>query len=169
MKKLYIIRHAKSSWDYPSLSDFDRPLNDRGKRDAPRMAKRLKEKRLTPDMVISSPAVRALDTCKIMCEVLGFDRKKIIEHKSLYHASEEQILSVVRQIKDRKGDKEEIVLLFGHNPGLTEFANRLSDENIANIPTAGMVAAELNIDKWSQANWGCGKLLFFDFPKNKRE
>jgi phosphohistidine phosphatase len=167
VKKLYLMRHAKSSWDDPEIEDFDRPLNDRGEKDAPKMGKRLKEKRLTPDIVISSPALRALDTCKIICEVLGFNRKKIIENKSLYHASEEEILKVVRSLKDRIGDEEENVLLFGHNPGLTDFANRLLNEHILNIPTTGIVAAQLAINRWKEADWGSGKLLFFDFPKNK--
>jgi phosphohistidine phosphatase len=169
MKNLYLIRHAKSSWDDPNLDDFDRPLNERGEKDAPRMGRRLKEKKITPDIVVSSPAMRALETCKIICDVLGFDKKKIIERQSVYHASEEEILKVVRSIKDRRGDNEENVLLFGHNPGLTDFANRLLNEHIVNIPTAGIVAAQLKIDKWSKTDWGCGKLLFFDFPKNKRE
>lgn len=168
MKTLYLIRHAKSSWDNLNLDDFERPLNDRGEKDAPRMGRRLKEKRLTPDIVVSSPAVRALETCKIICESLGVDKKKIIEHKSLYHASEEEILKVVRSLKDRSGDDEENVLLFGHNPGLTDFANRLLNEHIVNIPTAGVVAAQLKINKWNEADWGCGKLLFFDFPKSHK-
>ncbi|MFM7430329.1 MAG: SixA phosphatase family protein [Flammeovirgaceae bacterium] len=168
MKNLYLIRHAKSSWDNPDRDDFDRPLNERGEKDAPRVGRRLKEKKLTPDIVVSSPAIRALETCKIICEALDFDKTKIIEHQSLYHASEEEILKVVRSLKDRKGDKEENVLLFGHNPGLTDFANRLLNEYIVNIPTSGIVAAQLNIDKWSQVEWSCGKLLFFDFPKSNK-
>jgi phosphohistidine phosphatase len=165
VKKLYIIRHAKSSWDDPSLSDFDRPLNDRGKRDAPRMAKRLKEKRLTPDAVLTSPALRAKDTCHIICEGLGFNKNKIEEKPALYHASDDQILKVIHTLKDRTGDEEENVLVFGHNPGLTEFANRLSHENIDNIPTAGVVCISLTAKNWKQVEWGSGKLVFFDFPK----
>jgi phosphohistidine phosphatase len=167
VKKLYLIRHAKSSWDNSEIDDFNRPMNSRGEKDAPKMGRRLKEKRLTPDIVVSSPAVRTLDTCKIICGVLGFNTTKIIENKSLYHASEEEILKVVRGLKDRKADEEENVLLFGHNPGLTDFANRLLDEQILNIPTAGIVCAELAIKKWRDVDWGCGKMLFFDFPKNK--
>lgn len=169
MKKLYIIRHAKSSWEDPDLSDFDRPLNDRGKRDAPRMAERLKEKRLTPDIVLTSPARRAKDTCHIFCKELGFIKSKIEEKPGLYHASDDEILKVIRTLKDRTGDDEENVLIFGHNPGLTEFANMLLNGHIRNIPTAGIVAAHLKIEKWKDAKWGCGSLLFFDFPKNMKE
>jgi phosphohistidine phosphatase len=149
------------------MDDFERPLNDRGKKDAPKMGKRLKEKGITPDIVVTSPAVRALETCKVICGCLGFHQKKIIENKSLYHANEEEILKVIRNLKDRMGDEEEIVLLFGHNPGLTDFANHLLNESILNIPTTGIVAAQLDITGWKEADWGCGKLLLFDFPKNK--
>lgn len=167
MKKLYLIRHAKSSWDDLKINDFDRPLNDRGKKDAARMGKRLKEKGLAPDMVVTSPAVRALETCKIICTEIGFDHAKIIEVPKLYHADAEQILEEVSAIKDRVNDDEENMLLFGHNPGLTDFTNRLLNEHILNIPTAGIVCAELVIRKWKNVDWGCGKLLFFDIPKNK--
>lgn len=131
------------------------------------MGRRLKEKKITPDIVVSSPAIRALETCKIICDVLGFDKKKIIEYKSLYHASEEEIIKVVRSLKDRRGDEEENVLLFGHNPGLTDFANHLLDEHILNIPTAGIVCGQLPIKNWKNIDWKSGRLLFFDFPKNK--
>src|SRR6187551_1070919 len=133
MKTLYLIRHAKSSWDDPDLGDFERPLNQRGKKDAPRMAKRLKEKHVTPDIIISSPATRAYDTCKEFAKVLGYREDKIKADKGLYHADEDQLLKVIRDLKDRERDDEEIVLLFGHNPGLTEFANALLNENIFNI------------------------------------
>jgi phosphohistidine phosphatase len=165
MKKLYLIRHAKSSWDDPGQADFDRPLNKRGEKDAPRMAKRLKEKRVTPDVMITSPARRAADTCLHFARILEFDQKKIKATQSLYHADEEQILEVIRQLKDFKGDHEEVVLLFGHNPGLTEFANALLNETIDNIPTCGIVACTVHADQWKKLNFGDATLDFFDFPK----
>lgn len=169
MKTLYLIRHAKSSWDDPELGDFERPLNKRGKKDAPNMAKRIKEKRVTPDLMISSPATRAYDTCKEFAKVLDYDKDKIKTDKRLYHANEDQILVVIRDFKDRERDDEDVVLLFGHNPGLTEFANLLLNENIDNIPTCGVVEAQLDINRWKDAGFGCGKLKFFDFPKSKEE
>ncbi len=162
MKTLIVIRHAKSSWDDPELSDFKRPLNDRGERDAPRMAKRLKEKDFAINTVVSSPAVRALTTCHVFVDVLGFPKKHVQEIKELYHAGEEIILSVVRKLTDNKQD---VALLFGHNPGLTDFVNSLLDEDIDNIPTTGIVCCRLKIDKWSDAKWGCGEMEFFDWPK----
>ncbi len=169
MKTLYLIRHAKSSWDDPELGDFERPLNKRGKRDAPSMAKRLKEKRVTPDIMISSPATRAHATCIEFAKILGFNMEKIKTDRRLYHANEDQILAVVRELKDRARDEEEIVLLFGHNPGLTGFANDLVNEYIDNIPTCGIVKAKLKIELWKDADYGCGELDFFDFPKSNKE
>ena len=169
MKKLYLIRHAKSSWDNLAIDDFQRPLNGRGIKDAPRMGKRLKERSLTADLVLSSPAKRALDTCLIITKILGFSKEKINTDKRLYHASEEELLRIIRELKDHANDEEENVLLFGHNPGLTNFANQLLNEHIQNIPTTGIVAASLSIKKWQEVDWGCGKLLFFDFPKSNED
>ena len=169
MKTLYLIRHAKSSWDDPEQADHERPLNKRGKKDAPNMARRLKEKHVTPDVMITSTATRAHDTCRAFAKILDFDKDKIKTEKRLYHADEEQILKVIRELKDRERDDEEVVLLFGHNPGLTEFANRLLDENIDNIPTCGIVKAQLKIKHWKEAQFGCGELEFFDFPKSKAD
>lgn len=169
MKTLYLIRHAKSSWDNPDQDDFERPLNKRGEKDAPNMAKRLKEKRVAPDFMISSPATRAFDTCKEFAHILDYDKDKIKTDQRLYHADEDQILTVIRELKDRERDQDEVVLLFGHNPGLTEFANLLLNEFIDNIPTCGIVKTRLNIDRWKDASFGCGTLESFDFPKSKKD
>jgi phosphohistidine phosphatase len=166
MKTLYIIRHAKSSWDDTSLDDFDRPLNERGKKDAPRMGKRLKERSVTPDLMLSSPAKRALSTCRKIAEVLKYPEDKIKTEKSLYHASADGILKVIKDIKD----KHEVVL--GHNPGLTDFVNDfMEDDNqfIDNIPTCGIVCFKIDVDFWSSVRFGEGKFEFFDFPKAKND
>ncbi len=166
MKRLILVRHAKSSWDDQTLTDFDRPLNDRGNRDAPRMGKRLKEKDIHPDMMLTSPAARALTTCEIIAGILGFSLKKIKTDRSLYHASPEQLLRTLQTLPDLR-DREEVVMLFGHNPGLTEFANELLNENIDNIPTCGVVSCQLDVTHWKELDWGKGSLEFFDFPKRK--
>lgn len=158
------MRHAKSSWDDPSLDDFSRPLNDRGEKDAPRMGKRLKEREITADLMISSPAKRAFKTCKEVAKVLGYPADKIKSEKKLYHADEDSILSILKSIKD----PNDVVMIFGHNPGLTEFANYLLNETIMNIPTAGVVAGKLNIESWKDVKSGCGEMLFFDFPKKNK-
>ena len=163
LKTLYIIRHAKSSWDNLDLPDFDRPLNDRGKRDAPRMGKRLKERDVTLDLMLSSPARRALSTCKRIAKVLNYSKEKISTDKALYHATEDDILLVLKKINDH----HTTVAIFGHNPGLTEFANALTGKMISNIPTCGIVACQLKIDSWKDATWKNAEFLFFDFPKSK--
>jgi phosphohistidine phosphatase len=169
MKTLYIVRHAKSSWDDTELSDFDRPLNDRGKKDAPRMGKRLREKKVTPDIMLSSPAERALTTCKEIANALDFPQGKIKTDKRLYHADEDQILKVIKELKDSPRDDEEVVMIFGHNPGLTEFANSLLNESLMNIPTCGVVHATLNIESWRDIHFGCGVMRHFDFPKKIKD
>jgi phosphohistidine phosphatase len=169
MKTVYLIRHAKSSWDDPDLSDFQRPLNERGKRDAPRMGKRLNERDLHPDVVISSPAKRALSTAKRICNEIGFPKENIKTDRALYHGGEEGILGVIREIKD----KHDLIFVFGHNPGLTDFTNTIVQQDtyqfIDNIPTCGVVAFTFDVDSWSEINWKTGKMILYDFPKSKND
>ncbi len=165
MKKLYLVRHAKSSWDNVDMDDFDRPLNDRGEKDAPHMAKLLKHRDVMPDRMITSPANRAISTCRMFAKVLDFNKKKIITEQKLYHASPDAILNVLISLPEHK-DKEDVVFLFGHNPGITEFTNELLNVSIDNIPTCGVVEATLVIDKWKDISFGCGEMHSFDYPKN---
>jgi len=164
MKKLYLVRHAKSSWDNVEMDDFDRPLNERGENDAPKMAKILKHHDVMPDRMITSPANRALSTCRLFAKTLGFEKKKIMSEQKLYHAGPDAIINVLASLPEDKGD-EEVVLLFGHNPGITEFANDLLNISIDNIPTCGVVEATLNIDSWTEISFGCGRMDSFDYPK----
>ena len=164
MKTLYLIRHAKSSWDDPFQNDFERPLNSRGRSDAPRMARRLKEKEVHPDLMLSSPAERAISTCKIMAGKIGYDINNVRTDRRLYHASEDELLQVVRELHDANDE----VVIFAHNPGLTDFANRLYRRNFTdNIPTCGIVALKFDIASWKDATWGSGKVVFFDYPKRE--
>jgi phosphohistidine phosphatase len=163
MKTLYVVRHAKSSWDAPGLDDFDRPLNERGKKDAPRMGKRLSKKQIRPDLLLSSPAKRAWSTCKRIAEELHYPEKKIVTETNLYHADEEEIFSVIQKVDD----KHNTLMIFGHNPGLTDFVNALSEEKIEIdiIPTCGIVSFSLKIDSWTKISNGIGEVNFFDYPK----
>lgn len=161
MKALYLVRHAKSSWDSPSLDDFSRPLNKRGQRDIPRMAKRLKEKEPVLDLIISSPANRALTTAQGMADILQYDKSLIRQEPKLYHASPEIIFDAVKKLSD----KSDTIMLVGHNPGLTEFVNELATQSIVNIPTCGIAAIELPATEWKAIQWQSGKLLFFNYPK----
>ncbi|MEL7002663.1 MAG: histidine phosphatase family protein [Bacteroidota bacterium] len=162
MKTLYLIRHAKSSWKYDHLADIDRPLNKRGQRDAPEMGKRLKARGIYPDLMISSPANRALTTCKTVADALNYAHSDIKIEDTVYHGSESALLKAVHSCNDSVG----ILFLFGHNPGLTDFANELTHSDIWNIPTCGIFGCTFDVDHWSEVKMGGGVRIFYDFPKS---
>lgn len=159
MKNLYIIRHAKSSWKETSLDDFDRPLNKRGKRDAPLMGNLLKEQGVAPDLIISSPAKRAKDTAKIIAKHVNY-KKDILFEQNIYEAGIYDIDNVVTNIDDNN----KTVFLFGHNPALNEYVYQMV-ELYDNVPTAGIVHLRFNVDRWSDLCSECCELINFDFPK----
>ena len=162
MKTLYIVRHAKSSWDFPHLSDHDRPLNNRGKKAAPVMGKRLKTRNIYPDRVVSSTAKRARNTCFKMMREIGFPEDDVILDEDLYDFGMSGILDVIHRQRDANS-----LMIYGHNPAFTSLANYLGNLDIDNIPTAGMVALEFDIKNWSGATQGTGELVFFDYPKKE--
>ncbi|MGB3181662.1 MAG: histidine phosphatase family protein [Cyclobacteriaceae bacterium] len=164
MKTLYIVRHAKSSWKDDSLDDFDRPLNKRGNRDAPAMAERLKKANVKPDMLISSPANRALLTANYIAQGIGVKQEDIRTDEDMYLADPQTILNIAKQVSDDVNT----LMIFGHNPGLTMFANEVADTDIDNIPTTGIVRVSFAAKKWKELDWGKGNLVYFDYPKNKR-
>ena len=161
MKNLYLIRHAKSSWDNPRLPDFDRPLNKRGKRDAPAMGEHLKKLGVQPDLLISSPANRAITTAREIAKALDYDPSEIVEEQKLYHAGTETIYEVIWSIED----SYDTVFLFGHNPGFTDFANTLSTTKVENLPTCGIFAVEFNVSAWEDVQPSSGIFKLFDYPK----
>ena len=134
MKTLYLIRHAKSSWKLSNLSDFDRPLKKRGISDAPLMGSVLKQKGVKPDLMVSSPANRAISTAKLVAKELGYPQMEIEQNKGIYHAYITDLLKIVQSIDD----KHNTVCLFGHNPGFTDLANFLTGTTIFNVPTSGV-------------------------------
>ncbi len=160
MKNLILIRHGKSCWDDPALADRDRPLNKRGKRDAPSMGRRLKDMKLKPDLILSSPAKRALKTAKLIAEEIGYPKKKIEIREELYAQGLEALASLVSGLDD----KLERVYLVGHNPELTELANRLAGAEISNVPTCGVVAVDFPQKSWGESARKGGRLAFFDRP-----
>ncbi len=162
MKTLYLVRHAKSSWEDSDLEDYDRPLSDRGVSDAPRMGRRITEYKQVPQLIYSSPAVRALSTAKIIASGIGYPEQSIVTDKKIYHAEADTLLEIVKKFPDEK----ECVMLVGHNPGLTLFANALLGETIINIPTCGVVRAELKLSQWRTVKWANGKLITIDSPKS---
>jgi len=161
MKELTLVRHAKSSWKDRDLADFDRPLNARGKSDAPLMGRRLAARGRRPDLVLSSPAKRALATLKKIAQEVGFSERDIVTDNRAYEADARELLFLVREIDDVHHD----VLLCGHNPGLTDFSNLISNCIIDNIPTCGVVSIRFSVDSWRDVMPGSGELLYFDYPK----
>ncbi|WP_343524227.1 histidine phosphatase family protein [Pedobacter sp.] len=162
-KQLLLVRHGKSDWGNLDLKDFDRPLNKRGKENAPEMAERLINRGFTFDLIVSSPAKRAKSTAKFFAEVYHIDQ--IQYEESIYEANTSALLKVVNGLND-SADK---VAMFGHNPGFTDFANELCGSDIYNIPTAGMVLISFPFDSWQMISKGTGELVFFDYPKNSDE
>lgn len=165
MKQLIIVRHAKSSWDNPEWTDFGRPLNKRGLKDAPIMAEIIKDMKIKPDIIISSPANRAITTAKIYAEILGLKSKNIIEDRSIYEMGTRYIINLVKSLSDDIST----VMIFGHNPDITSLSTYFSGEYFDNVPTCGTVGIEFDIEKWEQVELENGKLIFFEYPKKIRK
>ena len=164
MKTLVIVRHAKSSWEDLSLSDHQRPLNKRGKRDAPIMGARLAQWGPPVDRVISSSAVRALTTAEIITQEMGLPWDEIQIEDGLYHASEEDMLDLIREQEDHIDG----LMLFGHNPGMTYLVNDLSDLDLDNLPTCGVVVLKFDVYSWADVGESDPVSAEIDFPKMHR-
>jgi phosphohistidine phosphatase len=160
MKSVIIIRHAKSSWDAEVLRDFDRTLNERGKKDAVEMAKRLLKKTRTIDTFFSSPAKRAKKTAQIFAK--EFNNDNIIYIDGLYHASSSFLSGLISKTEG----KFNTIAVFSHNPGITEFVNTLTDSiRTDNVPTCGIFAVRAPIDDWSSFETAKKDFWFYDYPK----
>ena len=163
MKTLILFRHAKSSWEYPELSDRERPLNKRGRKDAPKMGKWLKNNIERPDRVLTSPSVRTLATISKAGHEWGMKGEDYQTDQRLYHAGTHELLHIIRSCKD---DINSLVIV-GHNPGLTELASQLCpEEAVDNIPTSGVFAIRFKTEHWNEATAGNAEFLFFQYPKN---
>jgi len=161
MKTLLIIRHAKSSWAEQDMDDFDRSLNERGLKDAPEMAERLKSKGIMPDLIISSPALRAKTTSGIFKDVLGYN-KEIEFQEEIYHSGTGFLRS---KLKDYS-DENDTIAIFGHNPDFTYLISFFSGQQIGNLPTCGIACIDFEIETWKNVNQVNGKMRFLDYPKN---
>lgn len=161
MRSLIIIRHAKSSWDFSGMKDFDRPLNERGHRDAPVMAGRLIKRNISIDAFVSSTANRALTTATYFAEAYGLGESEIVKVPALYHAQVTAFNEVVSQLNN----DWKTVALFSHNPGITEFVNNLTPTQIDNMPTCGVFAVTAEVNSWQQFNNSAKTFWFFDYPK----
>jgi phosphohistidine phosphatase len=161
MKTLLIIRHAKSSWDNALVKDIDRPLNERGKRDAPVMARRLLQKDIKIGLFVSSPAKRARSTAELIIREFGRSEKEILFIPELYHAPVQTFNDTISRLDDRYDS----AALFSHNPGITAFVNSLGAIRVDNMPTCGIFAVRSAAASWSEFAGTPAEFLFFDYPK----
>ncbi|SEB08617.1 SixA phosphatase family protein [Pedobacter hartonius] len=161
-KQLIVVRHGKSDQGEYGMSDFDRTLNHRGNKNAHEMAERIIQKGIVPELIVSSPAKRALTTARHYADVLKVPYGDIQLEPTVYEANTTALLRVINRLHN---DYDRIAL-FGHNPGFTELVNYLADAKIYNLPTAGVVVIDFPFDDWSMVSQHTGNVLLFDSPKN---
>ncbi len=161
MKTVYLIRHAKSSWEDSRLQDIERPLNERGLRDAPFMAKMLRAKGVQVDQIVSSPANRAFATAMFFAEAFDITEKDIQVVHRIYEALPETVIKIIQGF----GSAQNTVFLFGHNPTLTTVANLFTHKHIFNIPTCGIVRIDATIDDWGAFQYPAATVTEFYYPK----
>ncbi len=160
--RLTLVRHAKTEPGRHGQEDWDRALESRGQRDAPEMARRLKQYSPKPERILSSPAVRAITTATIMARELGVSAQKVQQDERLYLASPKDMLAVIREL----GERARHLMVVGHNPGITEFADRISSErSVDNLPTCAVYSLQFEIAAWSELQWDSGVDAELDYPK----
>jgi phosphohistidine phosphatase len=163
MKTLYLMRHAKSSWSFDDLSDRERPLNDRGRDDAPRIGQALAKRQITPSLVVSSPAVRALSTAVLVAREVDYPHDKIRVEPCLYEADLDTVVAVIRELPDEANS----ALLTGHNPTFTDVVNYLSPSPLSGeMPTAGLMCLRFLVDNWAEISPANAEFYFYEYPKN---
>ncbi|MGB3526332.1 MAG: histidine phosphatase family protein [Flavobacteriales bacterium] len=155
-----MVRHAKSSWADPGKSDFERPLNERGLRDAPMMAKRFAERKEPVDLMVSSSAARAIATARIFASTLG--EMRIREEQDLYLADVRTLMSQIEKLPESSRQ----AMLFGHNPGLSELVEYLSQTGPGDLPTCAIVRIDFSAESWKEVSGGTGSLAWWDAPKS---
>lgn len=163
MKTLILVRHAKSDWNDPFLSDFERTLNKRGTADAPVMASRFAEMNIAPDLIVSSPAIRAFTTCKFFAKELKYDESNIKLDQEIYDASAGSVLNIIGDMDDSVNT----LMLFGHNPAISNLAGYLTSMNFGEVPTCAVVCIEFNFQHWKDIHKNTGTLKCFDYPKKQ--
>jgi phosphohistidine phosphatase len=162
MKTLYIVRHAKSSWDDFSVSDHERPLLPKGRNRTILVADRLKETGQVPELILSSTAKRAAQTAEIIAQVLGYPKDKILFNKNLYHASADDVMDELFGLDNEINS----VMVVAHNPGLTDLANYFLSNTIGNLPTSGVVKVVFDTDRWETVPESGHKVELLLMPKN---
>ncbi len=164
MKTLLLIRHAKSGWDGPSVSDFDRALTERGKSDAKMMAKRIIDQSFDIDSFVSSPAKRAKKTAKIFMKEFKKNEEEILLIPELYKGSVSNFYTTIENLADTKN----VIAVFAHNPGITEFVNSLQCSPVYNMPTCAVFALKIKTEYWKEFREAEKEFLFFDYSKNQQ-
>lgn len=160
-KILYLVRHAKSSWDDPSLADKDRPLSPRGLSSAPDMGRRLAAQGHKPDLVISSPARRALTTAKKIAKETGYSESKVTTDDHLYFSGTRNMVDLLEKLDDKYAN----VMIVGHNPAMSSLLNILCDSSVENMPTCAVAVLSFDMESWSELTMSDGELLSYDYPK----
>ncbi len=160
MKTLYLVRHAKSSWSDPSLSDQQRPLNERGRKNAPEMGRRLAQKSIKPDLVISSPAKRAITTATLIAREITYPEKSIIIDDRLYFDGVSAMLDIIHKTDPAC----QSLMMVGHNPDMTTLLFKLSGYQINNMKTCAIAILEFDLH-WSGIQFHTGRLREYDYPK----
>lgn len=161
MKTIYILRHAKSSWDDPDLDDFDRPLNPRGRSAAPFMGKVMKSRGYEPETIISSPAARAYETAKLVAESGRLDAE-IIQDERIYEASQQTLRQIAVGIDDGFGS----AMIVGHNPGIESIVHFLTGK-LESMPTAALAVIDLDVNGWAEIVGRSGTLREVIRPKDE--
>ena len=161
MKTLFLVRHAKSSWKDASLPDLLRPLNKRGRRDAPMMGRRMAKRGVEVELLLSSRATRAQQTAEALAEELSYPWDEIVTEEGLYEADSDEILTVIEE----QDDWIDRLMVVGHNPGLTSLANYLARADIENVPTTGVVELRYDVSDWSAVASTKPIKVRFDYPK----
>jgi phosphohistidine phosphatase len=161
MRTLTLIRHAKSSWKDSTLDDFDRPLNRRGKDNAPMMGRLLNKAGVRFDLITTSPALRALTTARLIAAELGYPETGLLQNPRLYNASAPELLEVVHGLPE---DRQEVALV-AHNPGLTELCNYLCGERIDNLPTCAVASIRFDVDTWAAVYRDTGRIIRYEYPR----
>jgi len=164
MRSLTLVRHAKSSWDNAALADFDRPLNERGRRDAPLMAQRFAHSAESPLQLVSSPALRAASTAALFAEALNIAAADIGYEADIYEADVATLMHIVRSLDDAVPN----AVLFGHNPGFTDLCHALARCDFNELPTCAVARIDFDVDHWREVAPGRGRLVAYSFPKERQ-
>jgi len=160
-KTLILVRHAKSSWRDTTLNDIQRPLNKRGNRDAPKMGEHMVKRNILPEVIFSSPGLRALTTARLISVKIGIAPSEIIVEDDLYTFNSEDLITFIKSISDNYNK----VMIVGHNPAITDLTNYFSGSKINNVPTCGVAVLKFSIDSWKKVSKKKAVLKSFDYPK----